>query len=289
MPTVSYRDYSGTAAENYQRYFVPAIGEPAAAALLDVADLRPGERVLDVACGTGVVTRHAAEQVGPSGSVTAVDLAPDMIEVARTAPAPTAPPIDWHVGDATTLPFPDASYDVVLCQMGLMFIEDRAAAVAEMHRVLAPGGRVVVGTPGEIQPPFVALERALVEHINPDLGGFVRIVFSMHDPDALAALLRGAGFQHVTGASSSARLHLPAPAEFLWQYISVTPIAPLVAQAPDAAKQALERDAVEAWQPYATDGVLDVEQPMVVASGRKVPASGGDVRGNHEHDSTSRA
>ena len=77
--------------------------------------------------------------------------------------------------------------------MGLMFMEERRAAVAEMHRVLVPGGRVIVSTPGAIQPPFELMEQAIVEHINRDLGGFVRAVFSMHDPDALIDLLRGAG------------------------------------------------------------------------------------------------
>jgi SAM-dependent methyltransferase len=129
-----------------------------------------------------------------------------MINVAKATPGSAAPPIDWHVGDATSLPFPDSSYDVVLCQMGLMFIEDRAAAVAELHRVLAADGRVVVGTPGGIQQPFIVLEQAIVEHISADLGGFVRAAFSMHDPDAVAALLRGAGLRDVTGTVSSAHL-----------------------------------------------------------------------------------
>jgi hypothetical protein len=92
----------------------------------------------------------------------------------------------------------------------------------------------VVNTPGAIQPPFVVLEQALVEHISADLGGFVRAVFSMHDPDALAALLRDAGLRDVTASVSPVRLRLPAPAEFLWQYINLTPMGPLVAQATEA-------------------------------------------------------
>ena len=269
MSTVSYRNYSGTAAENYQRHFVPAIAEPVSVPLLAAAALRPGERVLDVACGTGVIARRAAEQVGPAGTVTAIDLSPDMIEVARTVPAPAMPPIEWHVGDAASLPFPDGAYDVVLCQMGLMFMEDQAAALREMQRVLATGGRVVISTPGRIQPVFLALERAIVEQINPDLGGFVRAVFSMHDPEVLAALLRGAGLREVTATVSPVRLRLPSPAEFLWQYINVTPLAPLVAQAPEAAQRAMEQQAVDAWQPYVVDGALVGEQPMVLASGRR--------------------
>ena len=139
MTTVSYRDYSGTAAQLYQSFFVPVIATPVSGELLRTAGLRAGERVLDVACGTGVITRMAAEQVGRFGTVTAVDLAPDMLEVARATPAAGAP-IEWHQADAASLPMPDASSDVALCQMGLMFMEDRAGALAELHRVLTPGG-----------------------------------------------------------------------------------------------------------------------------------------------------
>ena len=267
MSTVSYRHYSGTAAQNYQRHFVPAIAEPVSVPLLAAAALRPGERVLDVGCGTGLIARLAAERVGPAGAVTAIDLSPDMIEVARATPAPAAPPIEWHAGDAVSLPFPDGAYDVVLCQMALMFMENRAAAVAEMRRVLKPGGRVVVSTPGPMQPVFAALERAIVEHIGADLGMFVRAVFSMHDPDTVAALLREAGLQKVTGSVSRVRLRLPSPSDFLWQYISVTPLAPLVAQAPETAQQAMEHQVVDAWKPHVVDGVLEGEQPMVVVSG----------------------
>jgi SAM-dependent methyltransferase len=153
--------------------------------------------------------------------------------------------------------------------MALMFMENRAAAVAEMRRVLQPGGRVVVSTPGPMQPVFTALERAIVEHIGADLGMFVRAVFSMHDPDAVAALLREAGLREVSGTVSPVRLRLPSPSEFLWQYISVTPLAPLVAQAPEAAQEAMERQVVQDWQPHVVDGVLQGEQPMVVASGRR--------------------
>jgi SAM-dependent methyltransferase len=267
MSTVSYRDFTNTGAENYERDFVPAIATPVSTSLLAAANLQPGERVLDVACGTGIIARLAAETVGPTGTVTAIDVAPDMIDVARATSAPGAA-IDWHVGDAASLPFDDGTYDAVLCQMGLMFMADRAAAVAEMRRVLAPGGRVVVNTPGSIQPPFVMLEQAIVEHINADLGGFVRAVFSMHDPDAVATLLREAGLDDVTASVIQVPLRLPAPAEFLWMYINLTPMGPIVAQASEAARSAMERDAVAAWEPYVVDGRIKVEQPMVVASGR---------------------
>jgi ubiquinone/menaquinone biosynthesis C-methylase UbiE len=268
MTTASYRNFTGTGAENYQRYFVPAIATPVSVGLLDAANLEPGERVLDVACGTGVIARLAAEQVGPRGSVTAIDVAPDMISVAESTSAAAASHIEWHVSDAAALPLVDNSYDAVLCQMGLMFMEDSPAAVAEMRRVVVSGGRVVVNTPGAIQPAFAAMEQAIVEHISPDLGGFVRAVFSMHDPDALAALLRDAGLHDVSATVTTATLELPAPAEFLWQYINLTPMGPLVAAASEEARLAMERQVVDRWQPFVVDGRTRVEQPMVIASGR---------------------
>jgi ubiquinone/menaquinone biosynthesis C-methylase UbiE len=91
--------YAGSTAENYQRYFVPAIGAPAASALIEIAELRPGERVLDAACGTGVVTLLASQQVGSSGSVSGLDPNPGMLAVARST-TPTDMHIEWHEATA---------------------------------------------------------------------------------------------------------------------------------------------------------------------------------------------
>jgi SAM-dependent methyltransferase len=268
MSAVSYQHFTGTAAENYQRDFVPAIATPVSRELLRVADLQPGERVLDVACGTGLITRLASEQVGANGTVTGVDIAPDMIDVAKNVPAPGGTAIQWRVADAAALPIADATVDVVLCQMGLMFMENRAAAIAEMTRVLAPSGRVVINTPGRIQPLFATLERSIVDHISPDLGGFVGAVFSMHDPDAVAALLREGGLREVSARVATATFRLAAPAEFLWRYINLTPMAALVQQAPEPAKAAMEKQFVDGVQAHVVDGTTVVEQPMVIATGR---------------------
>lgn len=268
MTVASYRNYSGTAAELYQSFFVPTVASPVSGELLRTADLRTGERVLDVACGTGIITRAAAEQVGQTGTVTAVDLAPDMLEVAKATPAAGAP-IQWHQADATSLPLPDASYDVALCQMGIMFMEDRTRPLAELRRVLTPGGRVVINTPGRIQPLFEAMEQAIVEHIGPQLGAFVSAVFSMHDPSALASLLEDTGFTGVSSKEYTVRLTLPGPSEFLWNYINLTPMGPIVAEASEEAKAAMERQFVEAWAPHLVGGTTVVDQPMALAWGRR--------------------
>ncbi len=153
--------------------------------------------------------------------------------------------------------------------MGLMFVEDKAAAIAEMKRVLRPGGRLVINTPGRIQPPFEEMARAIADHINPELGGFVRAVFSMHDPDALEILLTEAGLDGVATSEYEAQLDLPAPAEFLWQYINLTPMAPLVAEASDTAKAAMEAQVVETWASWVSGGRVPLAQPIVLASARR--------------------
>jgi ubiquinone/menaquinone biosynthesis C-methylase UbiE len=133
----------GRVAEAYERVQVPGIFAGWATDLVEIADLRAGERVLDVACGTGIVVRTAAPRVGPAGHVVGVDVNDAMLAVARAQAQLAGVVIEWRQGDAATLPFPDASFDAVLCQQGLQHMDDREAAVREMRRVLAPSGRVV--------------------------------------------------------------------------------------------------------------------------------------------------
>ncbi len=260
--------YSGNAAENYERYFVPRIPGPLAIDLVNTAGLKAGERVLDVGCGTGVVARLAAAQVGATGTVDGVDPTPGMLAVAR-AITPRDRPIAWHEASAEALPAPDGSYDVVLSQLALMFFPDKSAALRQMWRVLTPGGRLAVNVPGSIAELMTIFADGLARHIGPALGGFVHQVFSLHDAGQLRDLIRSAGFQDVTIQSEARTFHLPAPAEFLWQYIYCTPLAGPVAQASDEQRAALERDIVARWQPFVQDGGLRYDQEILVATARK--------------------
>ena len=179
---ISFETYHGSAPENYEKYFVPIIGRPLAADLVDVAAPRPGERALDVACGTGVVARIAAERVGTAGTIAAIDINPGMLAVARaTTPATVA--VDWQQASAERLPFPDESFDVALCSLGLPFFPERAAALREMRRVLVPGGRIAFNVPGPAPRVFTVLEEALARHAGDEAAAFVRLVFSLHDTD----------------------------------------------------------------------------------------------------------
>lgn len=260
--------YGGNAAENYERFFVPAIGEPFAREMIEAAALRPGERVLDVACGTGIVTRLAAERVAPDGTVAGLDVNPAMLAVARTLVPASRTPVRWYETTAEAMPLPDASFDVVLCQLGLMFMADKGAALREMRRVLAPGGRALISIPAPTAF-FNALDEAIARHIGEDAAGFVRLVFSLHEPAEVEQLLNEAGFHQVRVRSGAKALHLPPPREFLWQYVRSTPLMGIMAEAGDDVRAALERETVSRWEPWTRGEGLAYEQPFILASGRK--------------------
>lgn len=263
----SFENYSGTAPENYERYFVPAIGAPLAAELVDVAALRPGERVLDVACGTGIVTRLAAERVGADGAVAGADINPGMLGVARSAARPELG-IEWHEASAEELPFQDGTFDVVLCQMGLQFFPDKLAALRQARRVLAPGGRLVLNVPGPTPRVFGILADRLARHVKPEVAGFVHQVFSLHEVQELESIVSGAGFVDVSIRASDERLHLAAPEEFLWQYLHSTPLAAAVAELDGERRAAFAREVAAQWEPFVEHDALVLLLRVVMASAR---------------------
>ena len=260
--------YGGHATENYERYFVPAIGGPLAEQLVAEASLRPGERIVDVACGTGIVARLAADRVGPTGSVAGTDVNPGMLAVARAAAASSGrTSIQWYETVAEAMPLPDAAFDVVFCQVALQFFADRAAAVREMRRVLAPGGRAYVNVPAPTAF-FEVLAQAVTEHAGAAIGAFVRQVFSLNDAGELEGLFRNAGFDEVDVRTDTRQLRLPAARDFLWQYVHSTPLAGPIGGLNDEARAALERDVVTGWAGWVADGGLVYDQPILTASAR---------------------
>lgn len=265
---VSYETYAGDAAQNYERYFVPVIGEPVARDLIAAADLRAGERVLDVACGTGIVTRLAAEHVGPGGALAGLDLNPGMVAVARST-APAEPSSEWHEASADAMPLPDGAFDVVLCSMGLQFMADKAAALSEMRRVLAPGGRVLVTAPGPTPTLFQIFEDALARHLGGQAAGFVDAVFSLHDPRELSDLMTAAGFGDVTTETHTKRLPTAPPADFLWQYVHSTPLAGPLAEVGADTRAAIQDEVVGQWEPFVDDGVIIVEVDVLTGTAHR--------------------
>ncbi len=186
---------TGTGAEAYERYMVPIHCVALAEDLVDRVRVQPREQVLDVACGTGIVSRCAAHRVGSLGRVTGVDLNPEMIEVARSAAA-FIDQVEFLEGSALELPVPDGHYDVALCQQAIMFLPDRELAVREMHRSLKPGGRVGLNVfrTSDFIPSFSHLINALEKHSGPAAAEFMRAPFIMESVGQMRALFDQAGF-----------------------------------------------------------------------------------------------
>ena len=201
------------AARMYERYMVPRMFAPWAAVLLDFADIRQGERVLDVACGTGSVARQAAVRVGPGGAVSALDLNPAMLAVARETAALAAPVIDWQHGSAQALPFANAAFTAVVCQQGLQFFPDQVGALSEMRRVLEPGGRaaLLVHRGIEHHPLFDRLNRAGRAQVGADI---FMAPFTLGEAATLEQLMTAAGFVDIQIKVESRTVRHPEPEHF---------------------------------------------------------------------------
>jgi ubiquinone/menaquinone biosynthesis C-methylase UbiE len=237
----------GSAPELYQRYLVPAVTAMWAADLVDRAALREGERVLDVACGTGVVARIAAERVGATGRVTALDLNAGMLAVARSLPPVNGAVIDWREGSALALPFPVAAFDVVFCQLGLQFFPDRPHALLEMRRALTPGGRLALNVFGPIEhnPATHALAAALDRHIGQDASTAKRTEHALADTEQLRRLVADAGFPDIEIDTVSKLVRFPSPADYVRIQLAATPLASVVVQYDTASRERLVEEVVK--------------------------------------------
>lgn len=190
--------------DHYEQDLVGPLFRPFALLTLEDAAPKPGERVLDVACGTGIVARLAKEKVGPSGAVVGVDLSPPMLAVA----ARVGPGIDWREGNAQALPLHEGeTFNLVVCQQGLQFFPDQLQGVREMRRALAPGGRVVVSTwvPDLELPVLFELRRIAERHAGP----IADRRHSFGEPGPIEALLREAGFIGVQSRIVSHTVRFP--------------------------------------------------------------------------------
>jgi ubiquinone/menaquinone biosynthesis C-methylase UbiE len=257
----------GSVAEGYERVQVPAIFAGWATDLLEIADLRPGEHVLDLACGTGIVARLAASRLGTAGHVVGLDVNEGMLAVARAQAPPAGAAIEWHQGDATALPFADATFDGVLCQQGLQHIEDRVSAVREMRRVLGPRGRAVVSMFSR-RVDQEAWETVAARFIGAEAAARIsRGPWRRLAADELCALLREAGFGSVESQTRSQVTRFESPDAFI-DYQLLGQNANLYRELGAAKVAALRAEAHTAFEPYVVADRLAFPQEAHVVLAR---------------------
>jgi ubiquinone/menaquinone biosynthesis C-methylase UbiE len=215
---------TGNAAENYQR-FNGIIMAPFIEGVLSAAEIREGSRVLDVACGTGLSTRRAAEVAGASGRIVGLDINAGMLAVARASEVPLEASIEWREGSALDLPFDDERFSAVICQQGIQFFPDLGRATAEMAHVTARGGCIAVSFWAALDQQTYM--RAQAERLRAVLGDAVAPLapaFAL-SPDAVRAAFTSAGLREVTATLITRTISLPSLDPYAAQQVSTLPVA----------------------------------------------------------------
>ena len=209
-------------AEAYEANFVPALFGEWATHLVDAAGAAPGQDVLDVACGTGIVAREVADRVAGRGRVVGLDLNEAMLTVARRI----RPEIEWVQGDAAELPFASGSFDVALCQSGLMFMPDRAAALRELARVIRPDGTVGVQVWAglESQPAYGPFYDVVARHAGPQALELVGSYWVLGDLDLLGSLLEAAGLEITSTRTHTSRMRFGSVEQAVRTEVESTPL-----------------------------------------------------------------
>jgi ubiquinone/menaquinone biosynthesis C-methylase UbiE len=249
-------------AEMYESRFVPRLFEPWARQLVGLAEVKPGQRVLDVACGTGVVAREASIRMRGEGAIAGLDLNPNMLSVARRL----QPDLEWRQGDAASLPFSADSFDVVLCQAALMFMPDPARALGEMARVVSARGTVAVQVWDrlEAQPahaPFVAVA---ARHAGPEAIRLLSSYWVLGDRTQLVALLEAAGLEVLDVVTRVEMARFDSIDELVRTEVESTPL--------------VERISAEVYRDILNDS-RDALKSFVIESGEAdIPLSGHILR-----------
>ena len=251
-----------SAAEVYEEMFVPALFQQWPGRVADAAQVREGQRVLDVACGTGVFARAAAGRVGGSGSVVGVDVNDGMLAVARRI----APNIEWRTGRAEALPFEDAEFDAVGCQFGLMFFEDRSAALREMMRVLRPAGRLAVAVWDRLEhsPGYAAMADLLRRLFGDQVASALDAPFVLGDRDLLSSIFDAAGIAEAEIRTEVGTARFPSLAEWIFTDIRGWTLADAI---DEDQFERLQREAETALRPFVTDaGTVEFAMPAHIVT-----------------------
>jgi ubiquinone/menaquinone biosynthesis C-methylase UbiE len=249
----------------YERIMVPAVFGPWALDLLETVGPAPGTRLLDVACGTGIVARLASPRVGSTGRAVGVDTNEAMLAVARAQPVPTGAPIEWRHGDATSLPFEDAEFDTLLCQQGLQYMRDRPVVIREMKRVLASGGALGVSVFTQ-SIGYQVFERTAARFVGNDAAAILSEPFAFGDLGELLEVVKAAGFSIEQVHTKTLNTQFSAANDFIGYQLGGR-LANAVSKLSDETREALVAALKTEFGPYTnSDGLaFPMEAHVVVA------------------------
>ena len=250
-------------AETYERDFVPALFAEWAPVTLDAVALREGDRLLDAACGTGIVARTARATWGERVAVTGLDLNQAMLTVAQRADST----IEWIESDVGAMPVDDDSYDAATCQMAFMFFPDRRAALSEMARVVRPDGRLAVLVPAHLEAqdaygPFVDVA---VSHTGDDARSMLSTYWNCGDIEAFTALADAAGWADPDATTPVGVAHFASIEHFVDTELDATPLGERVS---DEARAEIVNDLRPELSQYLIDGRLTLPFACHLMTGR---------------------
>jgi len=256
---------SRSAADVYEEFFVPALFAQWVEPVADAARLADGHRVLDVACGTGVLAREASKRVRPRGSVIGLDRNDGMLAVARRR----SDGIEWRPGRAEALPFPDGCFDAVISQFGLMFFEDRGAALSEMWRVLQPGGRLAVAVWDTLDhaPGYAAMTALLQRLFGEPVADALRAPYVLGDPESLSRLFAEAGIPGARVATQDGTATFPSIESWVHTDVKGWTLADLI---DDGQYEILRREAMRDLEAFVEPkGAVSFRHPAHIVTAAK--------------------
>lgn len=258
----------GNGFEIYERVFVPAMMAQWAPKAKALAKPKPNERVLDVACGTGVQARLVARSVGPRGLVVGLDLEPEALEVARKVKIDSSggAPIVWSEGDAGAIPFVNDAFDIVFCEFGLMSFPDRVFALKEMRRVLKPDGRLTIAVWGSISksPGQTVMKESWERHFGADGASLFNRQHALSEPKTVLSLLSEAGFRDASIETVMGSVHLPSPEHLARSYGAMREL-----QADEETRNRVIDEVSSALRSYVGAGGLEYPIEAILASAKK--------------------
>jgi ubiquinone/menaquinone biosynthesis C-methylase UbiE len=258
---------SGSAPEIYENTMVPLWFGRWAKALLELVSLKPGERILDVACGTGVTTRFAKKEVGADGEVIGLDINAGMLSAARELS--TELDIVWMESDVVNVALPSHHFDAIICQHGYHYFPDQPAALKEFHRLLKPSGRIAISIWDGHSAYTQSLCSAVEKFISPEVAVKQRSQRETPTARALEAGATQAGFSNVSVIRQELVISVPLAAEFVPLHLGSMPIAPAFLNLSDNEKKALVADVAHSLESYVVGDQLVYPDAVNVITGIK--------------------